>query len=206
MIKLKVDDSDCSVSLETMNKIGTAISEAINNIPPSRLVTQLLVDGIRYTAEKQAEILEESIDSSHEIEIKTADKAIWAATGYDIALSCIERIQKSIIKTAELFRESDKLNGNRLFIQCIEGLERFIEAITVTKAAIGLDFRKELLDGRALSQTESDLNTILKSVFSLQEQEDYQGLADKIEYELLTNLSEWGRSLQQLRARQNSNA
>ncbi|NBX67507.1 MAG: hypothetical protein EBR01_00935 [Proteobacteria bacterium] len=206
MIKLKVDDSACSVSLDTMNKIGTAITEAINGIPSNRLVTQLLVDGIRYNAEKQAEILEKSIDSSHEIEIKTADKAIWAATGYDISLSCIERIQRSIIKTAELFRESDKLNGNRLFIQCIEGLERFIEAITITKAAIGLDFTKELLDGRSLSQTESDLNIILKSVFSFQEQEDYQGLADKIEYELLTNLSEWGRALNQLRARQNSNA
>jgi hypothetical protein len=57
-----------------------------------------------------------------------------------------------------------------------------------------------------LAKIESDLQHILKSVFGFQQQEDYQGLADKIEYELLTNLSNWGQALKQLRAQQNSNA
>lgn len=206
MIKLKLDDSPCNINPENTNKIGTALSEVMGSIPPHRLVTQLVVDGVRYTAETQSGLLDESVLTPHEIEIKTADKAIWAATGYDIALSCIERIQKSVIKSAELFREPDKLNGNRLFIQCIEGLERFLEAITITKAAVNLDFSREITNGRTLSQTETDLNSILKSVFLSQEQEDYQGLADKIEYELLTNLSEWAQALNLLRSRQNSNA
>lgn len=206
MIKLKLDNSLCEVKVGDDNKIGDAIADVLSSLPPQRMVTRVDVDGNRFSGETQSQILEESIESSHDIEIKTADKTIWAATGYDIALSCIERVQKSIIRSAELFREPDKLNGNRLFVQCIEGLERFIEAITITKAAVNLDFAKTNVDGRSLSDIEADLNLILKSVFSSQQLEDYQGLADKIEYELLTNLSNWGQALKTLRAQQNSNA
>lgn len=206
MIKLRLDDSPCNLTAEEGHKVGDAITHALSSLPPTRIVTQMKIDGNRYSARAQSEIMNESIESTYDIEIKTADKAIWAATGFDIALSCIEMVQRSIIRSAELFRETDKLNGNRLFVQCIEGLERFIEAITVTKIAINLDFAKANVDGVTLSQLENDLQTVLVSVFSFQEKEDYQGLADKIEYELLTNLSHWGQALKQLRAQQNSNA
>ncbi len=206
MIKLRLDDSVCALTEDNENKVADAITKVLSTIPPHRIVTRLNVNGTRFSSQTQSQILEESIESSHDIEIQTADKAIWAATGYDIAISCIERVQKSIIRSAELFRESDKLNANRLFVQCIEGLERFIEAITITKVAVNLDFSKTSIDGISLSQIETDLQQILKSVFTFQQEEDYQGLADKIEYELLTNLSNWCQALKFLRSQQNANA
>ncbi len=206
MIKLKIDDNICDVAGEECFKIIDAINQVVTQLPPNRIVTQLNVDGNRFPRTNEDPALQASIHSSHEIEIKTADKTIWAATGYDIALSSIERVQKSILKSAELFRESDKMNGNRLFVQCIEGLERFVEAMTITKVALSLDFSKIESHGITLAQTESDLNSILKSVFHLQQQQDYQGLADKIEYELLTNLCQWAQALKTLRSQQNANA
>jgi len=205
MIKLKIDDTICDILENSQEVITNAINQAVSSLPPNRIVTRLNINGNRYLGTCEPLALNQTVQSAHEIEIKTADTVIWAATGYDIALSSIERVQKSIIKSAELFRESDKLNGNRLFIQCIEGLERFIEAITITKAALKLDFSKIEHGGISLAQVESNLNLILKSVYSFQEREDYQGLADKIEYELLTNLASWGEILKVLRNNQNSN-
>ena len=206
MIKLKIDDTVCDIVPGEIENIGEAITQVMGTIHPSRIVTKLNINGNRYPSNNTESTLSESIDSSHEIEIRTADKAIWAATGYDIAISSIQHIQKSVIKCSELFRENDKLNGNRLFVQCIEGLERFIEAISITKAALNLDFVKIQSHGITLAQLESELNTILKSVFVVQQAEDYQGLADKIEYELVTNLSSWAETLKVLRNNQNSNA
>jgi hypothetical protein len=206
MIKLRLDDSPCDLKSTENKKIGDAINEVLSELPPNRIFTKIDVDGRRYSSTLENNILEKTVDSDYQIEIRTADKSIWAATGYDVSLSCIERLQKSIIRSAEFFRESDKLNGNRLFIQCIEGLERFVESITITKIALNLDFTKTFCEGVSLAKIESDLQHILKSVFGFQQQEDYQGLADKIEYELLTNLSNWGQALKQLRAQQNSNA
>ena len=205
MIKLRLDDAICELEPSGNIKIEEAINSAISTIPPTRVITRVNVNGARYQSTEKNSILQESTKSSHDIEILTADKAIWAATGYDIALSSIERVQRSIIRSAELFREFDNLNGNRLLVQCIEGLERFIEAITITKRAVGLDFSKINVDGMILSQIESNLQQILNSVFNLQEKEDYQELADTIEYELLTNLLYWTQALTQLRTEQNSN-
>ena len=205
MIKLRLDDAICELEPSGNIKIEEAINSAISTIPPTRVITRVNVNGARYQSTEKNSILQESTKSSHDIEILTADKAIWAATGYDIALSSIERVQRSIIRSAELFREFDNLNGNRLLVQCIEGLERFIEAITITKRAVGLDFIKINVDGMILSQIESNLQQILNSVFNLQEKEDYQELADTIEYELLTNLVNWTQALTQLRTEQNSN-
>ncbi|MSP18808.1 MAG: hypothetical protein EXR74_04480 [Bdellovibrionales bacterium] len=205
MIKLRLDDSICELEPSGNIKIEEAINSAISTIPPTRVITRVNVNGARYQWTEKNSILQESTKSSHDIEILTADKAIWSATGYDIALSSIERVQRSIIRSAELFRELDNLNGNRLLVQCIEGLERFIEAITITKRAVGLDFSKINVDGITLSQIESNLQQILNSVFNLQEKEDYQELADTIEYELLTNLVTWTQALKQLRTQQNSN-
>lgn len=205
MIKLRLDDAICELEPSGNIKIEDAINSAISTIPPTRVITRVNVNGARYQSTEKNSILQESTKSSHDIEILTADKAIWAATGYDIALSSIERVQRSIIRSAELFREFDNLNGNRLLVQCIEGLERFIEAITITKRAVGLDFSKINVDGMILSQIESNLQQILNSVFNLQEKEDYQELADTIEYELLTNLVNWTQALTQLRTEQNSN-
>ncbi|MCX6102035.1 MAG: hypothetical protein NT000_02070 [Proteobacteria bacterium] len=205
MIKLRLDDAICELEPSGNIKIEEAINSAISTIPPTRVITRVNVNGARYQSTEKNSILQESTKSSHDIEILTADKAIWAATGYDIALSSIERVQRSIIRSAELFREFDNLNGNRLLVQCIEGLERFIEAITITKRAVGLDFSKINVDGMILSQIESNLQQILNSVFNLQEKEDYQELADTIEYELLTNLVNWTQALTQLRTEQNSN-
>ncbi|NQW45833.1 MAG: hypothetical protein HQ462_10575 [Deltaproteobacteria bacterium] len=205
MIKLRLDDAICELEPSGNIKIEEAINSAISTIPPTRVITRVNVNGARYQSTEKNSILQESTKSSHDIEILTADKAIWAATGYDIALSSIERVQRSVIRSAELFREFDNLNGNRLLVQCIEGLERFIEAITITKRAVGLDFSKINVDGMILSQIESNLQQILNSVFNLQEKEDYQELADTIEYELLTNLVNWTQALTQLRTEQNSN-
>jgi hypothetical protein len=204
-MKLLIDDTNCELKGTVDKKVGEAINQAISELPRHRIVTKLTINGSRLNSANSNPLLDESMESPHLIEIKTADTLIWAATGYDVALSCIERIQKSVIKSAELFRDSDKLNGNRLFVQCIEGLERFIEALTITKVAINLDFSRLILDGISLVQLESELQQILKTIFNLQEKEDYLGLADKIEYELLTNLSNWSHLLKQLRAQQNAN-
>lgn len=206
MIKLKLDHSVCSLQQSDNQRILDAINGVLDTLPSNRIVTKLNIDGKRFSPSQENQILSESIESSHDIEILTADRAIWAATGYDIALSCIERIQKSVLRSAELFRESDKLNANRLFLQCIDGLERFLEALTITKIATNLDFSKTQVMGISISEIEADLQKILTSIFSFQQQEDYQGLADKIEYALLTNLSNWVMILKQLRAEQNSNA
>jgi hypothetical protein len=131
---------------------------------------------------------------------------MWAANGIDIALSCVERIQKSLIRAAELFRDQDKSEANHFFVHCIEGMERFIETLMITRCALKLDFNRISIDGITLAQIQDELSKILKTILECQEKEDFVGVADRVEYELITNLYAWARALRQLRLSQMSNA
>jgi len=127
-----------------------------------------------------------------------SDSAIWSQGGLDVALAFLERIQVSLIRAAELFRETNPSEANRFFAQCVEGLQRFLEAVRNTQSALSIDFTQISNDNVTLAETEKNLLGILKMVFQNQQRKEYEEIADRIEYELLTNLSSWNSALKKL--------
>lgn len=205
--KINIDDQVSEFHGQEDSKIREVLNDVMNQLPPNRIVTKVRLNGQTFASgSDEISVLEQCIAQVDDVEIRTADRAIWSATGLDIALNSIERVQTSLIRAAELFREVDKAKANRLFIQCIEGLEKFVEAIAITRSALNLNFDRINYDGYTLTQAENALNQILKVVVNCQERGDYQTLADKVEYELLTNLCTWKAALIQLRSSQNANA
>lgn len=148
----------------------------------------------------------EGFPSKRQLPILSVNEEVWAANGLDIALSCIERVQKSLIRAAEYFREVDSTEGNRYLLHCIEGMERFFEAITITREVLKLDFDGISIDGFPLSRVEREFSEILNAILHCQETRDISGLADKIEYELLTNICSWIKALRNLRPSQRGDA
>lgn len=135
------------------------------------------------------------------------DQALWAQSGIDISLNRLESIQKSFIRSSEMFRDKDLAAANRFFIQCLDGLERFFEAVIATKHARKLDFKQIMAtENDSLDTIESQLITILTNTLQLQEAKDYTAISDKIEYELITNLHAWNFGLKKLRISFNSNS
>jgi len=131
--------------------------------------------------------------------IPVSDLKLWAESGLDIAITSVERVKSSLLRSAELFREEEPGISNRFFVQCIEGLQRFMEAVTRTKTALKIDLSKIPAEGGTLADTESSLLFILKGMFQNQERKEYEEIADKIEYELLTNLCAWTNALNRFR-------
>ncbi len=201
MFQIKLDDSITKIARgeNTTEQVGQLITQIHSILPENRIITKVLVDGIPVTKEKAD--LERLVDSIQEIEIKTTDKAIWEVSGLDMAVSCLERVQTSLIKTSELFRDEDKGKANRFFAHCIEGLERFLEAVTITRYACKLDFAAIQTEGMTLQQVETHLTNILKSVLDSQEAKEFEELAEKVEFELIPNLSQWKRALNEIKSK-----
>jgi len=91
-------------------------------------------------------------------------------------------------------------------VHCIDGLERFLESIMITRCALNINFEQILVDGIALSKIEDDFSKILASILTYQREENFLGIAEKMEYELLTNLHSWTKALNQLRYTQSAQA
>ncbi len=204
MTRIAIDGRISEFGPEALGQVTTVVREAITSLPPNRLITKILVDGVEVSTLDLED--EPTAAPFRELEIKTVDREIWAINGLDTALSSIERVQRSLIKAAELFREEDKAHANRFFVQCIDGLERFYEAVMITRNVLKLDFKLIDIHGIKLSVIESDFSDILRTIIELQERQDWAALADKVDYELITNLSSWTSALKQLRLSQMSNA
>jgi len=206
MTRISVDDQISEHTAESDKRLGEFLTSIVSSLPPNKIVKEILLNGDPLRRNWDEASLDFPLDEVKELQIRTVDKEIWAAAGIDIALSCVERIQRSLIRAAELFREEDKAEANHFFIHCIDGLERFIETVMLTRCAMKLDFNRIEIHGLPLAQIEQEFSTILKTILACQEKEDFIGVADKVEYELLTNLSAWSSALRQLRLSSASNA
>ncbi len=159
---------------------------------------------------KQEQILQrenETYLTTEAVPQQPVDQTMWAQSGIDISLNRLESIQRSFIRSSELFRDKDLAMANRFFIQCLDGLERFFEAVVATKHARKLDFKQIMAtENETLDAIESQLISILTNTLQLQESKDYTAISDKIEYELITNLHAWNFALKKLRISFNSNS
>jgi hypothetical protein len=206
MAKVSVDNQASLLDAAADQRLGDIVQAVISKLPPNRIVREIVLDGRELPKYQEASALEHALGEVKDLQIRTADREIWAANGFDIALSCVERVQKSLIRAAELFREDDIAEANQFFSHCVEGLERFLETITITRSALKLDFSRIQIHGISLKQVENEFSSIFSSILAYQEKQDYIGIADKVEYELLTNLCSWAGALKQLRLSAHSNA
>lgn len=131
---------------------------------------------------------------------------IWAANGIDIALACIEPVQRTLVRAAQWFHEEKSASAYRLFAQCMEGLERFTESMLITRNVLKLTADTAAVEGFTLGTIETQMENILRSILACQEKNDIVGIADRIEYALIPNLSLWSQTLRQLKRSQTSNA
>lgn len=204
MTRVSVDNQAKDIGTASSGDFGQVLNDALASIPSNRIVTRILVDGKAiHPSDTQSFIQGEPVG---ELEIRTVDKETWAVTGLDTCLNSLERVQRSLIRAAEMFRETDIGGANQFFAQCIDGLERYYEALTITRCALKLDFNTLQADGISAGKLEEDFGKILSHIILAQEKKDYHSVADRVEYELLTNLSAWATCLRILRNSHTSNA
>lgn len=204
-MRVMLDDRISEVSQDT-ERLGDFLNQVAATLPPNRIITEIVLDGVPVPKHRQREILAHSYRQVQELKIRTADATMLAAHGLDTAINNVDRLRQTLLRAAELLRESNKADANGYFFRCIEGLERFLETILVTRNVMRLDFSKVYVDGVSLAKIELDFTSILNDIVGHQEKAEFDAVADLIEYALLTNLNAWGRALNQLRLSTLSNA
>lgn len=207
MIRISIDDSlSESATWEKAESVEDVVKAVTQGLPPDRIVASVSVDGQMVVRQQTSPALKERLDAIRDLQIRTADARVWAVRGLDRAVNDINRLQQSLLMAAEYFRDARIQEGNRIFLRCIEGLERFLDTVVLTRSAMNLDFSKIQIDGIPLARLEKDLTSILRGIVTAQELQDWEALADKVEYELLTCFHGWSRALKQLHLSAHSNA
>lgn len=206
MPRICVDNNSSSAIPDTLDNLEAILQDVRQSLPPNRLVTSIVVDGKSFSPHTKLDHPLKDLGKIDLVDVKTGDIAVWRANGFDMALSCIEQTQKSFIRTAQLFRDENLGFASRLFSQCIDALEKFIETLIITRMATKIDFNQIQVENRTLSAVEDELLQILQAILTCQQDGDFEGIAERIEYELLANLSTWIRALTSINQSRQSNA
>jgi len=201
-----VDDQISELCGDDSLKISDVLQRVTAALPPNRVVANIVLNGRPIPKHEESRTLENSLREVKELQIRTADAEIWAANGMDIALNRLERVQKSLLRAAEFFRDEKQEQGTAFLGRCLDGLEHFLETVMITRCALKLDFTRITVEGTSLARLEREFSEILDGIVACQEKSDYAGIADKVEYELLTNIYLWTNALKTLRLSAMSNA
>lgn len=206
MTRVSVDDQIAEVTPQSGEKLADVLKAISAKLPPNRIVKEVLLDGQSVTKSQRGETIDSLLAEIKELQIRTADREIWAANGLDIALSSLERISRSLIRVAEFCQEPQTPHTEKYLRSCIDGLENFFETIAMSRGAMNLDFSKINVDGITLAQIESEFLSSLETMISQRSQGNFLAIAETVEYELIPNLSSWTRGLTKLRLSHNRNA
>lgn len=200
MTRISIDNQPASLSHKHHKNIGEVLRAVLDSLPDNRIVTDILLDGTQLALVEDHRVLTRETDSIDQLEIKTTDKQIWASTGIDMALSRVERLNHTLIRAAQFYRDQNWIQANELFAHCLDGFKRFVEVILLTKTALKPDFKSVEFENTSLYHTEVSFHELLSSLSRLQKEKQYPEIADKIEYELLPNLAQWQKGLKILRS------
>src|SRR4051812_24170753 len=108
MTRVAIDDQVSELNGETSKKVGEMLHDVLSALPSNRIVTRILLDGKQLSTPNNDALLQDDLSAIKELQIRTVDREIWAMNGLDTAISCIERVQRSLIRAAELFREETR--------------------------------------------------------------------------------------------------
>jgi len=196
MPKVCVDDHVSEIKERSIQKIKDLLEAVRTSLPANRVVTTIMLDGKIVSRRQETQLLEAILEKTAELNIRTADKAMWEMNGLDYALNCIERVQKSLLTAVERFRENTS-DSRKIFSQCLEGLDKFLDTLWIARCSLRLDLQKT--GETNLEQIEKEFTKLLISLADAYDKEDFELLSDKIEYELLTSLYSWIEALRKLR-------
>ena len=125
-----------------------------------------------------------------------ADHGFWRANGIDLALSDIDRLQRSLVHAAGLYRAGDEgSEAGAFYKHCAEGIQLFLTHLATTETALGLDLAKCYWEKSSLFNLREELLQVVRTIATSQENRDYESVADKVEFELLHNLHAWSQGL-----------
>lgn len=206
MTRVVIDDQMSDFSVEPAKRLEDLVQVLSAQLPPNRIIKEILLDGRYLPKSLRNQSLAQLLSEIKELQIRTADRANWGAHGLEHATYAIDRLQRSLLKAAELCFDKDPRPATRVLGQCLEGLEQFLENIIVSRGVRALNFDHFQVDGVPLSQIERHFSKSLEGLAKAHLAGSLEAAVDIIEYELIPQLSNWSHGLRQLKLSALSNA
>jgi len=168
-------------------------------IPRDHGIIRLVVDGnenFQFLSDQSNQPVAESIKT---IEIFTRDFKAITNDGFLKAFGLLNQLKMEILKSAELFRQSQLENGAYKLTAIMDAFKPLIQFIDAIAQSYQLNYDKISFDQeKSVAAKIEEFSQTLKSIIESQEKQDYIELADTLEYQFAPQMDQWQSILQRI--------
>lgn len=186
--EIKKQFAGCATLKEIITRIETDFSTRGEVICEIRVNGVLLSedDEVQYAASSAAEIRDLAVRSN-----KPADLIIDAMAS---ASAFLPDLEKSCLKTSEMFRGADLGAAQTSFHECLEGCQWLVDTLMhVRGAASGIE--KPMSQPERWYEAEKVIGRVIRELSEAYSRHDFVLVADLLEYELTGALLVWKETL-----------
>lgn len=168
-----------------------------NVVPQDHLVGTVKLNGEEFSESYAGQARDIEIVNVNDLDVTTVPLKKLAFVAMKDSTIFLERIITSVKKTAELFRLYDEAEANGHYANLIESLRALYQFIDMTQKTINWDFNASMYNGQPVQKEWERLISLVDELREVQEEGDWILLADVLEYELATALSNWKKILKE---------
>ncbi len=156
-----------------------------------QLVTAARFDGVDEPSFRDTAVAAREIAGVERIEIDSAGPMAFVISCLHEAAVGIERVCEGAVTLADLFRGHDVAAANRGLADLGENVRALVQLLDALRGPIGIDVDRLLWDGRPVPDHLGELATLVQSLITAQESQDWLTVADIIEYDVEPALRRW---------------
>ncbi len=189
MVQLRQNGRESSLGGDAFASVGDAIAECTGGSDqPEMVLTRLCIDGTEVPEEDWERARGLAFDRVQALEIEARPLRDVARRGLRGAVEYAPRVRAALAEVADQLRRGETDRACELYAAGLDALSVVMFAVTASAPHLG-DEGEE--GAGALDGLDGTLAPRLDALAESQEREDWIGVADVLEFELLPVLDDW---------------
>ncbi len=164
-----------------------------------RTLREVLINGRPYQEKLDGPADHLPREQVERLEVETIDARELALAFMGQGEAFVSPMAAAVEHIAELFRVSDEKEANEQYLQLLENLQLFLQALGQCQQVLQLDLNRAIEGAATAAEHTERLASLVGDLLAAQEEQDWILLADVLEYDLLPELQAWQRLMPQLR-------
>jgi hypothetical protein len=149
------------------------------------VISRICVDGKELVDGEEAKLSAMQLGAMGAIDVETANPADLAYETLDTLDLYVDRMADGIRKAAGFYKAKNLISADSCFGKAIDSLDLFVQTIGGVKLTLRIGLNTQV------ALVEADLISIMNDLLDAKRQNNYVYMAELLEKELISNLTEW---------------
>jgi len=192
ILKIILNNEEIEQEVDEFKTLGDLLQYLKNSRFGDReFISTISLNGESVNEDKRSGLENRPIDEITSVEINTDHPLDVSLRVLENMGEFLRHLAALINQSADKFRLDDDTVANRHFMNCVEGLQTFVDVLDKVKSLNNLDFTQIKHGSASAAGKQDELLKVFNSLHVTQTNRDWIAVADLLEYELAPLVNDW---------------